>query len=216
MCGVIGYYSADPKREHYLTIWSLFKESQIRGRHAFGFALDIPGSGLRSTKTFQVEDICEELAAIARFEQLPNALIGHNRYSTSGDWNDHLNNQPIHVAGRTLTFNGVISQEPRDVYERQFGVVCNTKNDGEIVLQLARQGRDWQGFVANGKFSFAGVVMDEEREVIALRNAQRPLWWAKREGAVFVASTADIFKRAGGFRECQQFAPGQPVNLKKL
>ena len=53
---------------------------------------------------------------------------------------------------------------------------------------------DW---VRRLKGSFAGIVLVPDGRMFALHNERRPLWFARGHGADWVASTRDIFLRAG-------------------
>lgn len=201
MCGVVGFHSKTPTDEHVALICRLFDESKIRGLHAFGATILKDGK-LQTFKSFDVKDLKRWIRLQDRFE----TLIGHTRYSTSGDYNDHSNNQPIHVEDSSVVFNGVITQATKDVYQNEFGESYITDNDGEIFLTKFRKKQDWKSFVFDGRFSFAGIVMNNHR-AYALRNKNRPLWFASRDSGNFIASTENIFKRSG-FNSAQEIQPG--------
>ncbi len=216
MCGVIGFASKDPTRSHLLKIISLFKESKIRGLHAFGFTTWEPNWLKDGLATKKFNSILAVEAALREYElNPPEILIGHTRYSTSGDFHDHSNNQPIHVPGVSLVFNGVISMKTKEEREKEFKTLYTTDNDGEIVSRKIIGGEDAESFVAEGRFSFAGLYMSNG-EIKAIRNKNRPLWYSKTDDAVFVASTKDIFRRAGKFSAPIEILVGKEVDLKCL
>lgn len=198
MCGIIGYASDSPKASHAKQLGLLFSESKIRGLHAFGFSW-IDGNDL-TTKKFSDESRC-----IESLPKLTSRLIGHCRYSTSGDYKDIENNQPLQIGQTALAFNGVISMATKEENEREYGRRYETDNDGEIFLDKLTRDDGWEEFVARGKFSFAGLAL-RDGKIIALRNKNRPLYRVDSNGATFFASTADIFKRAG-FCEIPQEVP---------
>lgn len=189
MCGVIGYASDSPRPSHPDALRSLFYESRVRGLHAFGFSL---WDGERLV-TQRFLDLKSCLAAIPLGV---TRLIGHCRYSTSGDHQNVANNQPLQIAEAALAFNGVISMATKGEYERQHGREYATENDGEIFLDKFVRNDDWLEFVARGRFSFAGLTLHRGR-LTALRNKNRPLFRVDQGCATFFASTADIFQRAG-------------------
>lgn len=189
MCGVIGYSCDDPRPSHADALRSLFYESRVRGMHAFGFSV---WDGERVT-TRRFLDLKDCLAAIPRGV---TRLVGHSRYSTSGDYQTVANNQPLQIGESALAFNGVISMAAKAEYERQYGRQYETENDGEIFLDKFVRDDGWLQFVARGRFSFAGLML-RGGKLTALRNANRPLFRLSSDGATFFASTADIFRRAG-------------------
>jgi len=189
MCGVIGYSCDDPQPHHAESLRSLFYESRVRGLHAFGFST---WDG-EQVVTERFLGLKECLAVIPRG---PTRLIGHCRYSTSGDYQTVANNQPLQIADAAMAFNGVISMATKQEYERQHGREYATENDGEIFLDKFVRNDGWLEFVARGRFSFAGLTLQGGR-LTALRNKSRPLFRVDRGSATFFASTADIFRRAG-------------------
>jgi glutamine phosphoribosylpyrophosphate amidotransferase len=212
MCGVIGFHSPAPREIHMKKFMDLFEQSTIRGLHAAGFSYWRPGAneGITTYKAFKWVDAMTKLFELRA--DPPSIMIGHTRYSTSGDWKRHDNNQPIHLRGASMVFNGVISQATRAEYEREYKKQFFTENDGEIFLRKVTDGEDWHGFVRDARFSFAGLHIFGGT-LYAVRNRQRPLWRADFEGGTFFASTADIFARAG-FENPQELYPGTPVRLE--
>ena len=51
-----------------------------------------------------------------------NLQIYHNRYSTSGDFKNHLNNQPIEIGDTSLCFNGVIDMGTKSQMEEKYQI----------------------------------------------------------------------------------------------
>lgn len=190
MCGVVGYNSDNPQPEDIESICRIFDESKIRGLHSFGFTALKDGL-LIVGKYNDMEMLKREIRKIYPF----NAMIGHTRYSTSGDYKDPLNNQPINLNEASLVFNGVITMKTKAEYEKEFGRKYHTENDGEIVLKKYIDKEDFKDFVMRGKFSFAGIILSKQ-EMVIFKNANRPLWGARINGSLFVASTSDILKRS--------------------
>lgn len=215
MCGLVGFYSPDPTFDHLKGIVRLFEASKIRGLHSFGFSVPAhyPQDGIRTAK---FHTLLETKAFLMQMHlNPPQILIGHNRYSTSGDFHDHSNNQPIHVPGISLAFNGVISMKTKAEYEKEYKKLYSTENDGEILCRKILDGDEWQNWIAKAKFSFSGLIL-RNGEVCAITNGRRPLWSSVTRGGVFVASTNDVFTRATGFAAPRAFPIGIAVNLKDL
>ena len=183
MCGVVGYYG-DGNNEDRKIIKRLFTESLVRGLHSFGVAF---GVGL-VFKFFNKNDLIDSIEEISF-----NSCIIHNRYSTSGDWKDHINNQPVFVNGVCLVFNGVISQKDKSGMQKEFSLRMETENDGELFCHLGPEVLKKKGV------SFAGLWYGKDGKLFFARNEFRPLYYAKKNDSVFIASTKDIFKRVCAF-----------------
>lgn len=217
MCGVVGVYSVSPlSQKMRQEVQALMTQAKIRGLHAFGFSL-YQGRELVTVKNPTLPGILEDFEQAFSDRQVPVAvpirLIYHNRYSTSGDYADPRNNQPIDIRkpeAMALVFNGVISQRDQPGYEAEFGVRCETANDGEVLMRKVLAGEDPAAFLTSGPMSFAGLWLRRERMTV-LRNASRPLhYYRPNPNTVYFASTADIFDRALGV-----VAREVPINLAR-
>lgn len=211
---MIAFFSPEPRLRHLENVCRLFDQSQIRGRHAFGFSVWEENKGHRDNiRTFKSHELLRVKKEIMDYRYTPpEILIGHNRYSTSGDWKDHGNNQPVHIQGISMVFNGVITQSEKSVYETVYKKTFSTENDGEIFSRKVLDGEDWVRFVANGSFSFAGLFV-RNGEAYAIRNKNRPLYMGNDMGGVFFASTKNIFERAGGFSNVREVPAGKELRL---
>ena len=115
MCGVIGYKwdGTEPKSMRRF-IEHLLVRSQMRGRHATGIAWAENGH-LYATKDSVPAD---EFILTPEWNQLmtdpPASAILHTRYSTSGDWHDNNNNQPLIVGGLAIAHNGLVSMATKE------------------------------------------------------------------------------------------------------
>lgn len=194
MCSVIGYAPlfGGLERERELLFRRLLEQSLLRGVHALGIAQYDSRYALTWTKTHDLA----HLNLIAESFDPCHRMIAHCRYSTSGDWQDDRNNQPIVVDDVALVFNGVISMKTRDEFNTEFGVQCESDNDGEILVRKILAGESPSEFVREMIGSFAGLWL-RDTALYALRNERRPLWASEVHGAVWLASTRDIFARAG-------------------
>lgn len=197
MCGIIGYFSKNPLDEDFEIIKEIFKNSKIRGLHAFGFTALLP-TGLETVKCHNLEDILNNLDFFKTLK--PKILIGHNRYSTSGDYKKHINNQPVYLAkeGISLVFNGVISMKHKKEYEILYNESYETENDGEIILRKYLKNENITDFINNSNISFAGMILTEsKKELLFLKNWRRPAYYSKKNNSIFIASTKDILKKSG-------------------
>jgi len=190
MCGIVGYMSLNPASEHLDILVKLIWQSKIRGLHAAGAAYNY---GEQIAKFFTVNELIKQLQADFPFCD----AIAHTRYSTSGNWKELENNQPVVVGKCSLVFNGVISMKTKPEMEQEFGCTLNVDNDGEVFLQHAAKGGHPAKFVQNMTGSFAGLWYDNLGGIHALRNDRRPMWWFYQDSTtVFFCSTRDIIKRA--------------------
>jgi len=187
MCGIVGFHTKNRDENDAFRVFKLIRQSRIRGLHSFGFSWYENGQIL-SKKYFQKE-----------FKDLKipdsDTLIFHNRYSTSGDFHHHKNNQPIDIGDLSLAFNGVIDMRTKKEMEDHYGIKMETDNDGEIVLRVSNgDPKQMVHFVAN-KGSFSGILL-QGGDLYAFTNGRRPLYRAVIGESTFVASTQDIFQRA--------------------
>lgn len=194
MCGVVGFSGKGGSREQFL---ALCKQSCIRGIHAFGAAWIDTGGCLRYVRSVSYAAV---MGAIP--DPLPDRIMFHNRYCTSGDYLVPENNQPIvfdhkHVA---LVFNGTVDMGTKEEMEARSGYSLLTENDGELVLRDCCEGEPFRRIDRETGTSFAGIVLgvhpDGSPYMYALRNERRPLWAFKVKAGYFIASTRDIASRA--------------------
>ena len=213
MCGIIGYWAKEPSPVHSDIMKALAYQSKIRGLHAFGVSWIADDGGIKTSKwlTFPQQE-WKGKVWVRR-----GRAIWHNRYSTSGDWRDLRNNQPIDIGTVAVASNSVITMTPPEEWKRLFGVECETANDTEIFARIIAQGESPAEFVRNITGSFAGVYL-WHGEVFGVRNERRPLHWIKAGGATWVISTVDIARRALGMKESavRAFPVGEAINLAEL
>lgn len=183
MCGVIAYASRDPKPEDLELLRRVAVESRVRGLHAFGWGWETE-TGPQVRKYHRLD---EWLGDLDQWDALPQHLIGHARYSTSGDYHLHENNQPLQRNKMMLVFNGTLDMSRAD-------------NDGELALDQLEGGGEAQlvSWLESRSGTFAGCWL-HTGTMWAYRKTNRPLWRAVDESlrAAVVASTRDIFLRAG-------------------
>ena len=193
MCGIVGYISSKPCEKDRFKVFKLIKQSRIRGLHSFGLSY-VKNGEILTSKYFQ-----NEFKKI----QIPhsNGLIFHNRYSTSGDFRDHKNNQPIQISDTSMVFNGVIDMRTKNEMEMAWGVKIESDNDGEILLRKSECNPENMLQIIKQQGSFSGLILKGLKDGIRLyvmTNGYRPLWMLEEEGSIFFASTRDIFIRALG------------------
>jgi glutamine phosphoribosylpyrophosphate amidotransferase len=180
MCSIIGFRG---KYDEEL-LDRIFQYSRIRGLHSFGYSFYNPEL---TTKKFL--DYTSFLSSI--HNNRPNLFIAHFRYSTSGDYLNENNNQPLQLKETSIAFNGVISQGTKEEMEETYNVELSGENDGYILLQKYKDIE-----FLNSNITYAMVGLNDKR-LFALRNERRPLWYKDIENGVIVSSTSDILLRSG-------------------
>ena len=190
MCGIIGFFSETKDKKEIAMLKKVVMETKIRGLHSFGTAYFKNGK-IKIKKEF-------ELNFDKLFGKFINSnskrIIFHCRYSTSGDYHKHKNNQPIKVGKVAIAMNGIISMERKKKYEKQFNVECKSGNDAEIIL---RKDMKYLEFLNEYNYvSFAGVFL-KKNKIVGLRNNKRPMYKFKYRESKFIVSTADIAVRSG-------------------
>lgn len=202
MCGIIGFSTKKPSYKNYNLLNKIVEQSKIRGLHSFGYSFY--NNNLNIKKFHNLTEV-----------NLPitNKIIYHNRYSTSGDYQNHDNNQPIYINDISLVFNGVIDMGTKEEMEKRYSISMQTDNDGEILIKKCGFDKNIiKDFVKNMKGSFAGLLMHKEK-VIFIRNERRPAWMVKKHDAVYVASTRDILLRADEALEPYETIPNKIYEL---
>ena len=200
MCAILGYLTEKPDSKVLAAFKCLLHQSRIRGMHAYGFTWVDEDSNSQTRKFLTYGDALEFLDDL---KPIPHGIIGHCRYSTSGDFKTLENNQPLDHRNTSLLFNGTIDmrtlEEMKAAYpEYEFP----TDNDGWIAWNIAeKDGHDstenMSKWLRDLRGSFAGIWW-QCWGIRYARNENRPMVKCKAFGATFLASTEDIVKRAFG------------------
>lgn len=207
MSAIVGLYEPQPYNNTRDVLLRVTRESRIRGTHAFGLAYtdaETPEPVVRKFYDYQhVENF------IRTFELRPELrFLFCARYSTSGSHLDHRNNQPLHLHGIVMAFDGVIDMGTQAEMTDRHGRIMSADNDGELVLNEIRrlsvsaESQPYHMLAALPSITanrpFAGLFLANGR-MVAFRNGRRPLWHNQGiEGVmpVVYASTSDILARA--------------------
>ena len=185
MCSIIAYKGIFDSE----LVMNLLKHSRIRGLHAFGYSF-AESNELITKKFLCYDEFCKSIMLDS-----PDSFIAHFRYSTSGDYKLHANNQPIVKKGVAMVFNGVIDMRTKQEMENAYCLEMETDNDGEIaLLERIKSKESVLKFIENK--TFAGAFLHEDGTIEILRNNKRPCHIGKHMNAKIVASTKDILNRA--------------------
>ena len=191
MCTVIGYRGAYNSE----LLNKVFFNSRIRGLHAFGYSY-YEGNDIVTKKFVEYDKFVKSINA-----DKPDLFIAHFRYSTSGNYTEPQNNQPLTTNGTAIAFNGVISQGTKEEMEQEFGMVLDGDNDGYVLLRKYSN----KDFVFRRDITFAFVGL-RNKKLVAMRNDKRPLHRAIIDNAVIYCSTNDILSRSG-VKESKEVKP---------
>ena len=214
MCGILGAYFLNKDPETLTFTKKLITELKIRGRHSFGIAY-YNNHSIEVTKSFELNP--DELVD-AFVQSGSDCFIYHNRYSTSGDWHDMKNNQPIVVDGvGAIAMNGVLSMKKMEEFQKDFNVVCNCDNDAEVFLRKIEQGINLVDFLKSQKECSFSATLLLDNKIYGLRNNKRPLYkFNFKDKALFLVSTLDTIKRAGGaWKEAETIKQFKMVGLNE-
>jgi glutamine phosphoribosylpyrophosphate amidotransferase len=185
MCSIVGWNGVYNKD----LVEKIMQNSRVRGLHAFGYSYY--KNGVLTTKKFlKYKEFIDEIN-----QDKPNKFIAHFRYSTSGEYTNQSNNQPITSLTAALAFNGVIDMGNKEEMESKYNCSLTTDNDGELVLKKFEEDTESvKEFIQNK--TFAGIFLTSNK-IIAIRNANRPAYIAEKNGAKIICSTKDIMNRSG-------------------
>jgi len=193
MCGVLAITIDNFNEGDHDLVRGLFQQSMIRGKHA---------TGVSYVKNEMINTIKEPIPADEfiktqdlnswRNEDGNLYCIGHIRYSTS----DLNYNQPMASDKLSIVHNGVITQEPKELWRKSFGFETETANDSELILRQLESGKG-HPLKTFRPASMAVCTIDNDKVITAFRNEERPLYYYSDSRMTIFASTADILKRAG-------------------
>lgn len=187
MCSIIGY---DGEWDQSL-VFSLLYNSRIRGLHSFGYSYVSNSNILEVKKFLDYDEFCKELSI-----DKPNKFIAHFRYSTSGDYLNLSNNQPLVLNNVSLVFNGVLDMGSKIEMEQKYKINMSSHNDGELALIYKEKSNQYLYDLIKDK-SFAGLFMYNTGKIEILKNKNRPCHFGLIENTKIVASTKDILLRSG-------------------
>lgn len=206
MCGILGYkFLNHPQLDAMGFIERLFLESEIRGRHASGFTILADPGELETTKApLPVSEFILKDRLWKRCKtDPPRAMVAHTRYSTSGDWDDNNNNQPLATNRFALVHNGLVSMGTPEEYGPLYGLPLTTANDSEVILKAIWKEK---GSIINAMSRvyeveppiFACGLLDFDGNVSCWADNIRPLYifMVPEWDLLGFASTKDIIMRA--------------------
>ncbi len=172
MCGIYGFIGSAADWAALDTVAEL---AARRGPHAHGSAwID---RGAVSVHSVALPYACDR-SPVDRASGAC-AVIGHARLSTSGDWRQPENNQPIPIGRSAIAHNGTVRQIRRSA--ARLHLRLDTENDSELVgLVLDRFGIEGLKRI---EMSERYVLLWLTPERLIARRHGHPLYrWARPEG----------------------------------
>jgi glutamine phosphoribosylpyrophosphate amidotransferase len=184
MCSIIAWNGLYNDK----VVEKIMHNSRIRGLHSFGYSC-YKENILTTKKFLKYKEFIDEIN-----QDKPDKFIAHFRYSTSGEYTNEINNQPITSVNLALAFNGVIDMGSKQQMENKYNCILETDNDGELVLKKFQEDKESvKDFIKNK--SFAGVFLLLNK-IIAIRNENRPAYIGEKNGVKIICSTKDIMNRS--------------------
>ena len=216
-CGVVGVYlpmGGDAASVAFFALYAL----QHRGQESAGIA---SGDG-RTLRNFTGMGLVSQVFRQEDLDRLPGHLaIGHTRYSTTGS-SHIMNAQPFVSRGPALELalshngNVINALELRDRL-RQWGVVCATGSDSEVVAHLLAwaPGETWAERIDYLMRSLQGaysIVVGTKDTLLGVRDPLgiRPLCIGRYGGGWAIASESCALDQIGA-QFLRELDPGETV-----
>jgi glucosamine 6-phosphate synthetase-like amidotransferase/phosphosugar isomerase protein len=212
MCGIfgmIGTLSEENYSEAHELLTNIFKASVARGSDSAGFSavhFDRPGMLVTDKRPLASPKYVNRASKFKALKKdMPNILIGHTRYSTSGNPKRNRNNHPFNGRRWTLVHNGGISAWQSA--SRQLEISMRTETDSEILLHMLEQEENPHVSVQNmitkvgtgSRIAIAAIDhSSDEPKLLLFRNPSNDIYIMSHVGfnVIFFASTKEILLAA--------------------
>ncbi len=211
MCGIFGMMGDIPEdraKEAHALLRNIFVLTQQRGTHASGFAAVFHDSPklLIDKRPVEASKFVERSGKfIGLRTNMPAALIGHCRLSTSGKPEIGRNNHPFTSRHQTIVHNGKIDEWQK--VAKELDVQLRTQTDSEIILKIADRYSEPFDAIKNivegtNDSPMALAILQHEmvknRRLILYRNKERPLYVMRSKvlNSIFFTSTKEILVNA--------------------
>lgn len=213
MCGIFGYVGKPPRKRRDEFVDFLERLAVLtseRGRHATGFVAYYAATERSAAchEFHRAPGPAREYVRGARWRSLvrnlPDALVGHCRYSTGSDPRRVENNHPFVGDRYGIVHNGVVRNvdEIVDAYDL-FDADWESETDSEVILHLMEAVGPFEDaaeevlYSAEGRVAVAALDV-ENGDVCLFTNGESPLVgvYVRRWRCLVYASTSSILIRA--------------------
>ncbi len=193
MCGIFGFITGEPSKEHFDILCKLAEESAIRGTDATGVAYFVPKERKYYIHKNNVDsgefekDVMKGLKTV--ISKTP-VCIGHVRKWTIGKPDDNNNNHPIFSKDYIMVHNGHVPKTPEIENYKYQGAVDTERMLAQIQTHGLKDGLE----KSEGTAAIALLNRRPKQKEILLYRHSNPLWLAYKPDTktVFFASTEDI------------------------
>jgi len=199
MCGIYGYIGT-PSTKALELFQNLGIESETRGTHATGY-YGINGHVISSKAPLKATDFFQTHQFQKLNANIPNILIGHNRFATHGTPKENKNNHPFVSSRFGFIHNGVVGQVKVDVETKS---ECDSEKIFRYFIKKytahhkkIRAIQETLKTFDDGSVACA-LVDSEDRSLYLFRNIGNPIVFTKIKslGILVFASTTGILKEA--------------------
>jgi len=202
MCGIYGFNKSKDFRDTNGTLFDLLTEmaveTQVRGRHATGYACRYLDGYKSFKKPLPASEFIDTDYWWRLAESMPESLVGHARYATMGLPKENKNNHPFQSRRYYMVHNGTLKTSEY----LPFKSLCETECDSEAILRILQTaGGIKKGvkrvFKAMPESNLACVVLDKKTgKTHFFRSPDRPLVVWESKGLILYASTEEILENA--------------------
>ena len=167
MCGILGMIGTVPPQhwdEAYTLLQNIFIFSKSRGTDASGFSAIHAGKNTLITEKRPIDSLkfverCSRFKALKK--AMPNILVGHTRFSTSGPASRGRNNHPFNSNRYSLVHNGGVANWKK--LASSHSIKMRTETDSEILLHLLERNSSFHDGIQNTM----NIVTDSSRVAVA-------------------------------------------------
>lgn len=197
MCGIYGYIGT-PSTKVLELFQNLGIASETRGTHATGY-YGINGHVVSAKAPLKATDFFQTHQFQKLNENIPNILIGHNRFATHGSPKENKNNHPFVSSRFGFVHNGVVGQVKVDVETKS---ECDSEKVFRYFIKKytahhkrVRAIQETLKVFDSGSVACA-MVDSVARCLYLFRNVGNPINFAKIDslGILVFASTTEILK----------------------